>query len=211
MRLHKDQQVSRYGRNSHIWSNISSHCDPELEDRKPIFLHDILAHYVASPYQIWLQKVQQQRRYRSHEHSLELWTSSVTLTSTTTQKSNNPLTRQSTLWWCAIKPSLLAEGISSSENILKSHILITLFLTVTLTLKTANQSFWKTIWLMMMHHHTKFGSKRFNESENIVWTNIHWHFEILMWPWPWTQQSNFSIKHSSLWSCTIKSSVVAKG
>ena len=55
-----------------IFDQMSPHCDPELEDRKPIFLHDILAHYVASPYQIWLQKDQQQRRYRSHEHSLEL-------------------------------------------------------------------------------------------------------------------------------------------
>ena len=49
--------------------------------------------------------------------------------------------------------------ISSSENILKSHILIKLSLTVTLTLKTANQSFRKTIWLIMTYHHTKLGSK----------------------------------------------------
>ena len=63
--------------------------------------------------------------------------------------------------------------ISSSENILKSHILNILSFTVTLTLKTANQSFWKIIWLMMIHHHTKFGSKRFCNSEDI-WTNIHY-------------------------------------
>ena len=47
-----------------ISDQMSPHCDPELEDRKPIFLHDILAHDVASPYQIQLQKVQQQRIYR---------------------------------------------------------------------------------------------------------------------------------------------------
>ena len=35
--------------------------------------------------------------------------------------------------------------ISSSDNILKSHGLIILILTVTLTLKTANKSFWKII------------------------------------------------------------------
>ena len=89
--------------------------------------------------------------------------------------------------------------ISSSDNILKSHILIILSLTVTLTLKTANQSFWKTIWLIMMHHHIKFGSKRFSDSENIIWTHIHLHFESLLWPWNWTQPTNFFIKHSSLW------------
>ena len=89
--------------------------------------------------------------------------------------------------------------VSSSDNISKSNTLIIIFLTVTLTLKTANQSFWKTIWLIMMHRHTKFGSKRFSDSENTIWTNIHSHFEILLWPWPWTQQSNFSTKHSGLW------------
>ena len=43
------------------FDQMSLYCDPELEDSKPIFLH-ILAHDVASLYQIWLQKVQQQRR-----------------------------------------------------------------------------------------------------------------------------------------------------
>ena len=89
--------------------------------------------------------------------------------------------------------------ISSSDSILHSRILIVLFLTVTLISKTANQSLWETIWLIMMHHHAKFGSKRFSDLGNIIWTNIHWQFEILLWPWPWTQQSNFSIKHSGLW------------
>ena len=38
---------------------MSPHCDLELEDSKPIFLHDTLAHDDASPYQVWLQKVEQ--------------------------------------------------------------------------------------------------------------------------------------------------------
>ena len=38
--------------------------------------------------------------------------------------------------------------------------------TVTLILKTANQSFWKTICLMMLHHHTKFASTRFSSWED---------------------------------------------
>ena len=54
-----------------IFDQMSPPCDPELEDRKPIFLHNILAHDVASPYPVWLQKVKQQRIYHSHEHSLE--------------------------------------------------------------------------------------------------------------------------------------------
>ena len=54
-----------------ISNQMSPHCDPELEGRKPVLLNDILAHDVASPYQVWLQKVQQQKRCHSDEHSLE--------------------------------------------------------------------------------------------------------------------------------------------
>ena len=92
-----------------ISDQMSHHCDPELEDRKPAILRDILAHDVASPYQVWLQKVQQQGRYHSDKHSLEFWTFSVTLTLTTIEQSNLFM-RQSILWWCAMKPSLLAKG-----------------------------------------------------------------------------------------------------
>ena len=46
--------------------------------------------------------------------------------------------------------------VSSADNILKSHILMILSLTVTLTSKKANQSFWETIWLIMVHNHIKF-------------------------------------------------------
>ena len=51
---------------------MSPHCDPELEDSKPIFLRDTLAHDVASPYQVWIQNIQIQRwRFRSDDHLLE--------------------------------------------------------------------------------------------------------------------------------------------
>ena len=54
-----------------IFDQMSPHRDPELEDSKPIFLHDTLAYNVASPYQVWLQKVQQLRRFHPDKHSLE--------------------------------------------------------------------------------------------------------------------------------------------
>ena len=103
------------------------------------------------------------------------------------------------------------QQISTSEDILESYILIISSFTVTLALKTANQSFLKTIWLIIKHHYTKFGSKRFGDSENIIWTNIHWHFEIVLWPWPWTQQSSVSIKHSGPWWNITIPSLVTKG
>ena len=54
-----------------ILDYMSPHYDPELEDSKPIFLHDTLAHDDALPYQVWLQSVQHLRQNHSDEHSLE--------------------------------------------------------------------------------------------------------------------------------------------
>ena len=75
---------------------IFDQISPELEESKPIFLQDTLVHDVASPDQVWLQKLQQVKRYYPDEHSLEFWTFSVTLTLTTTEQSDL-FTRQSTL------------------------------------------------------------------------------------------------------------------
>ena len=51
---------------------MSPHRNPEFEDSKPIFLHNTLALDDESPKQVWVQKVQQLRRYRPDEQSLEL-------------------------------------------------------------------------------------------------------------------------------------------
>ena len=53
------------------FDQMSPQCNPELEDSKPIFLHDTLAHDNAAPYQVWLQKAQQLRRYRPDKQPLE--------------------------------------------------------------------------------------------------------------------------------------------
>ena len=37
-----------------IPDEMSPHYNPELEDSKPIFLHDTLVNDDASPYQVWL-------------------------------------------------------------------------------------------------------------------------------------------------------------
>ena len=63
---------------------------------------------------------------------------------------------------------------------------------------------------MMVRHPTTFGHKGFRDSEDISRTNIDWHFEPSLWPWPWTQQSNFLTRYSSLWWYTISLSLVAK-
>ena len=185
-----------------IWlkqSYLINEPSPELEDSKPIFLHDTLAHDVVSPYQVSLQTVsswgyiiQMNIHYNSEPFPWPWpW-----------PQQSNPIFSQDNLPYDNVPSNqvffVLFLSISRAD-ILKRHILIILSTTVTLNLKTANQSVSKPIWLIMMHHHTTFGSKRFSVSEDTIWTNIHLHFEILLWPWPWTWQSNFSIKHSGLW------------
>ena len=54
-----------------------------------------------------------------------------------------------------------------------SHILVISALAVTLTLKTVNQFFCMTLWLMILHNHTKFNNKIFCGSEDIIRTYIH--------------------------------------
>ena len=57
------------------WDKI---CDLDLEGSTPIFLHDILAHNDTLSYQVWLQMVQQFRRY----HLDKLWRHGQTYTQT---------------------------------------------------------------------------------------------------------------------------------
>ena len=76
--------------------------------------------------------------------------------------------------------------ISTYEHVAENHILVIWAFNMTLTL-----NFSPTLWLMMMHHNTKFGDKWFSSSEDLIQTNIHWHFEVLLQPWPWIQQSFF--------------------
>ena len=45
--------------------------NPELEESKPVFLHYTWVHDIASPYQVWLKKIQQLRRCSPDEHSME--------------------------------------------------------------------------------------------------------------------------------------------
>ena len=103
-------------------------------------------------------------------------------------------------------------GYSASETYI---CVLTQALTMTLTLKTANQSSCITLWPTMMHHPTKFGDKRFSSwGGGIVQANIHWNFEPFFFftlILTTTEQSNLFTRQSSLWWYAIKPSLVAKG
>ena len=159
-----------------IFNYMSPHCDHELEDSKPIFLHD------TGPW--WCIAIPNLVTDSSAvEDILSKWTFTgiLNLSCDLGLDHNRAIqsfhkTIQLMLMYHQTKFS--CKKINSSENILKSNIFMTSFLTVILTLKSANQSFWKIIRLVMMHHYTKFGSKRFCNSENITRANIHWHFAV---------------------------------
>ena len=92
-----------------------------------------------------------------------------------------------------MKPSLLARGSRWSRN---SHILTIKALSVTLTMKLENQFLCITLWFIMNYHHTKFDNTILGGSEDITQTKHSLtYFHPFLWPWPWTEQQNFSTGH----------------
>ena len=103
-----------------ITDRKSPHCDIDVENSKPIFLHYTLAHDNASQHQAWLQKVQK-LRYRSHEHLLKL-SFSFDLDPDYNRKIEDFYKTVRHLMMCH-QAKFNCKRISSSENILESHIL----------------------------------------------------------------------------------------
>ena len=111
---------------------MSPNCDPELVDSKLLFLHDTLAHDIASPYQVWLQML-----WTAAEEISSRWTFTETLNLFCDPDHNRaiqPFHKTIHLVMTCHQTKFSCTRISSSNNIAKSHILIILPLIVTLTL-----------------------------------------------------------------------------
>ena len=80
---------------------------------------------------------------------------------------------------------------------------------MTLTLKIAKQPFHMIYRIIMMHHDTRLGYKRFYDSEDTFRTNINWNLKPSLWPWSLRKEIYIFPWHSSLWLSTIKLSLVA--
>ena len=107
-----------------------------------------------SLYHVWLQMVQQLRSFHPDEHSLKFGISAVTLTLNTTNLSN--LSRR--------RSSLCHQTKSGSK---RSYQKVTIdYLHRDLDLEDSNESL--SLRLIMIHHYTKFGNKRFRRSEVTV-------------------------------------------
>ena len=117
-------------------------------------------------YQVWLQKVQLSRRDHPDEHLLKFWTFAVTLTlNTINSYKYNLFKRQSSI--C----NQMRVGCKKDQQFRrqsKSYNLTTWSLHCDLYLEDSKPVF--SLWLMIMHHNTKFGKNIFSRSEDTLWT-----------------------------------------
>ena len=143
---------------------VSPCCTLNLKTAKNFFPRDTLAHDAASPYQVWRQHILWLRRYLD-KYSLIYWTFTVTLT----LNEEIHFFPQDTPAYDAVLSNQvwLQRNQHFRRYSRNSHILIISELAVTLTLKTVNQFFCVTLWLMMLYKYTKFGNKMFCSSEDI--------------------------------------------
>ena len=82
---------------------------------------------------------------------------------------------------------------------------------VSLTLTTRIPFFFhRTPWLMMLYYQTKFGCKPTSCLEDTTEIVIFWLYKLSLWPWHWTQWTNFSAWHFGLWCCITIPSLATK-
>ena len=106
-----------------------------------------------------------------------IWTNtdSLTLHCDLDLECNYPIffSRHSGLWWCIIRPSLVAKESEVQKVSCFGHMSPS----CDLSLDDSKQLFFcMTLWLMVLHYNTKFSIKMICIWEDIIWTNIHQHF-----------------------------------
>ena len=108
-----------------------------------------------------------------NKHSLTSWNFAMSFTLTTTIQLLNK-----TLWRKIIyyQTKFDSKRISNSENIVETVTFWSyepLLSYCDLDLESSKPIFVHDIWLMMMHHNTKFGNKLFGGIDYIIWTNTN--------------------------------------
>ena len=73
--------------------------------------------------------------------------------------------------------------------------------TVILPLNAVIPFFNRTLWLMMLYYQTKFGCKPTSNLDDTAEIIIFWLYKPSLWPWHWTQWTNFSACYSGLCCC----------
>ena len=109
------------------FDHMSPCCDLDLENDKPIFLHDILAYDDARQHQNWYKKKKKKKREKFGGLKGIIWTNTDMLTFTVTLTLNAIIQYfHKTLWLMMKYHNIMfgCQGINSSEDIVESHILI---------------------------------------------------------------------------------------
>ena len=101
----EDQHFSRYGRNSHIWSN-----EPTLWPWTWRQQTNLLAWHFGPWCCITIHSLVTEGLEAEEISFRWTFTGILNLLTLTTTQQSNLFTRQFILWWCAIKPSLVAKG-----------------------------------------------------------------------------------------------------
>ena len=81
------------------------------------------------------------------------------------------------------------------------HSLTFWIFALTLTLNAVIPFFHRTLQLKMLYYQTKFGCKPNSSLEDTTEIVIFWLYKPSLWPWRWTQWTNFSAWHSGFWCC----------
>ena len=124
------------------------------------------------------------------------WAFAVTLTLNTAIFS----VRHSSLWWCIIRLSLVAKG-SQVQKISFKRSCSDYMSPVTLTLKRATQF---VLQVTPDYADVPSWSQKVQQLRRYCPANFNWNFELLLWSWPWAQQSNIFNRHFGLWRSSIK-------
>ena len=189
------------------------HCDLDHYDSKPFFLHDTLAHDDVSHTKFGC------KRFNSWGNNIQVNISGILnlfcdleLDHSRAIQSFHKTTQ---LMMMCYQTKLSCQRISTSEDIRNSlsytrkSYFDYMILHCDLDLDDSMPIFLRTLWLMMMHHNNKFGSKMLVGLENIVWTMTFWPFAVTL-----TLNAVihfFFTEQSGLWWYIIRQSLIAKG
>ena len=145
--MQKDQQFSRYGRNSHIWLN-----EPSLWPWTWRQQTNVLAWHFGPWCCITIPSLVTEGS--TAEEISSRWTVTRIFNLSVTLTLNTTIQLLNTTLWLAImyyQTKFGSKRISSSKDTVVCM----------------------TLWLIMMHHITKFGNKIFGGLEGIIQTNIN--------------------------------------
>ena len=104
-------------------------------------------------------------------------------------------------WCCIITLNLVTKCSVIQKYHQDKHSLTFWTFPVTLALNTVIPFSYRTFRLMMLYYQTKFSCKLTSSLEDMTEIVIFLLYKLLLWPWHWTQWTNFSAWHSGLWCC----------